>query len=43
MRKSLLISETKTNQVTNHIARAQAAPHTNADGHSALARFAKPL
>jgi len=43
MRKSLLISETQTNQVLNHNARAQAAPHKNADGHAALERFAKPL
>jgi len=39
----LLISETKTKQVMTHIARGQAAPHTNADGHNALERFATPL
>jgi hypothetical protein len=35
-------TETKTNTVTNHIARAQDAPHPNADGATALERFATP-
>ena len=41
-RKSLPITETKTNKVKKHIARAQAAPHPNADGATALERFATP-
>jgi hypothetical protein len=28
--------------VNSHIARAQAAPHTNADGTTAIERFATP-
>jgi hypothetical protein len=28
--------------VKKHIARAQAAPHTNADGQTAIERFATP-
>ena len=41
-RKSLTITETKTNTVKSHIARAQDAPHTNADGATAIERFATP-
>jgi hypothetical protein len=41
-RKSLPNTETKTNTVKNHIARAQDAPHPNADGATALERFATP-
>jgi hypothetical protein len=40
--KSLTITETKTNIVKSHIARAQDAPHTNADGATAIERFATP-
>jgi len=39
----LLISESKTTEVWKQIARAKAAPHTNADGMTALERFATPL
>jgi hypothetical protein len=35
-------TETKTNTVKSNIARAQAAPHTNADGSIAIERFATP-
>jgi hypothetical protein len=35
-------TETKTNTVKKHIARAQDAPHPNADGATALERFATP-
>jgi len=35
-------TENKTNTVKSHIARAQAAPHTNADGATAIERFATP-
>jgi hypothetical protein len=35
-------TETKTNTVKSYIARAQAAPHTNADGTTAIERFATP-
>jgi hypothetical protein len=38
----LPITETKTNTVKSHIARAQAAPHPNADGATAIERFATP-
>jgi hypothetical protein len=41
-RKSLPPTENKTNKVKNHIARAQAAPHPNADGQTAIERFATP-
>jgi hypothetical protein len=35
--------ETTTNEVKNNIARVRNAPHTNADGHTAIERFATPL
>jgi hypothetical protein len=36
------ITENQTNTVKRHIARARAAPHTNADGRNAIERFATP-
>jgi hypothetical protein len=39
----LLITETTTTKVKNNIARVRNAPHTNADGRTAIERFAKPL
>ena len=42
-RKSLQTTEIASNTVRNHIARATAAPHTNADGPPANERAPAPL
>jgi hypothetical protein len=41
--KGLLIQETRTNRLDNKNARAPVAPKPNADGSSAIERFAPPV